>query len=114
MPTFPTPYTVQVHTYQASALDPHGNLVDLWDEDGTEVAVYGWAPPSPDTETLGGREAITRGLDLFVPPGVEVGPQDRITVDGVRYDVVGHTEDFTHGPFGWRPGNRINLTRADG
>lgn len=114
MPAFPTPYTVQLHAYQASAMDAHGNVTDLWDEVGTEVAVYGWAPPSPDTETLGGREAITRGLDLYVPPEVTASPQDRFTVDGARYDVVGHPEDFTHGPFGWQPGKRISLTRIDG
>jgi hypothetical protein len=112
--SYPTPHTVTVHAWEALAVDAHGNPMEMWAEPGDTVGVYGWAPPSPDTETLGGRDAVTRQLDLLVPPGFTIGPHDQITVDGVRYDVVGYLEDFTHGPFGWRPGGRVNLQRAEG
>jgi hypothetical protein len=114
MPAFPTPHTVRVHVYLSSAVDAHGNPTATWDANGIDYPVYGWSPPSADTETLGGREAVTRALDLLVPPGFPAGPRDRVSVDGVLYDVVGYPEDFDHGPFRWTPGLRVNLRRTEG
>jgi hypothetical protein len=114
MPGFPTPYRVRVYGYIGTVIDAHGNVTDEWDDIAHEVAVHGWAPPSSDREMVGGRTAITRGLDLYAPPETPIGPQDHVEVGGVRYEVVGYPEDYTHGPFAWQAGLRINLQTVEG
>lgn len=111
---YPTPYVVQRHAYRdGSSYDAHGNPVRGWDEP-TDVAVYGWAAPTSTEPKLAGQDRVAIVLELFAPPGTAAQPADRFTVDGELYDVVGEVEDYTHGPFGWRPGVVINLARWEG
>jgi hypothetical protein len=112
--SLPTPYVVQRLAYVAGAVDAHGNDIDSW-ADPVDVAVHGWVPPAADEEPAeAGRSPVLRDLDAYAPAGTVVAPKDRMTVDGVLYDVVGHVEDFTHGPWQWAAGVRINLKRVEG
>ena len=114
MTTFPTPYTVTREPYQAGATDPLGNPVDSWGA-AVSVPVHGWAPPSADQLPFEqNRSQIERDLDLYVPPSTVSAPRDHWTIDGTVYEQQGHAEDFTHGPFGFNAGLRINLNRVEG
>lgn len=112
--SLPTPYTVQLESWTGGGFDSHGNPVDTW-APPVGVPVHGWATPGSDTETAAGyRTAVERDLDVYAPAGTVVGPRDRMTVDGLRYEVVGYVEDYTHGPWQWPAGVRINLRRVEG
>lgn len=111
---FPTPWSVDVATHETGPDDAHGDPSHSW---GSFVPqnVYGWAAPSGDTEPFeAGRNAVVRDLDLYVPPAFSCSPRDRVRVDSVEYEVVGHPQDFTHGPFGFIPGAVVNLKRVEG
>lgn len=110
----PTPYTVGHEAHLAGEADAHGNPVDGY-APAVDLLVHGWAPPSGSTEPFeAGRNAVIRDLDVYAPAGTVVGPQDRITVQGIVYEVVGYVEDFTTGPWQWAAGVRINCKRAEG
>lgn len=110
----PTPFTVKRSAFTAGATDSYGNPVESW-VTATDVAVHGWAPPSADVEPFEqGRNAVVRDLDLYAPAGTVGGPRDRWTVAGTVFEQVGHVEDFSHGPFGFSGGVRINLKRVEG
>lgn len=114
MSWLPTPYTIQHIPHTGSGTDAHGNPVDTY---GTpvDVAVHGWAPPTADQEPFeAGRSAVVRDLDVYLPDGSMFRPKDRASVAGVLYEVVGHPEDYTTGPFRWAAGWRLNLKRVEG
>lgn len=112
--TYPTPHAVTRAPFAPGATDAHGNAIDAW-ATAVAVAVHGWAPASADKEPFeAGRNPVVRDLDLYAPTGTVSAPRDRWTVDGTLYESVGHEEDFTHGPFGWVAGVRINLLRVEG
>lgn len=110
----PTPYTVTREVYTPGAADAHNNVTDAWAA-AIPVLVHGWAPASADKEPFeSGRSPVVRDLDLYAPSGTVSAPRDRWTVDGTPYESVGHEDDYTHGPFGWAAGVRINLLRVEG
>lgn len=112
--SYPTPYTVTRASFTPGTTDAHGNATDTW-ATAASVAVHGWAPASADKEPFeSGRSPVVRDLDLYAPSGTVSAPRDRWTVDGTPYESVGHEEDYTHGPFGWAAGVRINLLRVEG
>jgi len=107
------PLSVGVKVYQAGAVDDLNEPVDAW---AAPIAtpVYGWAPAGTGEPFLAGREAVTWDLDLYVPPGFSVAAKDRVEVGGVEYKVEGVVEQFNSGPFGFAPGGRVRLKRAEG
>lgn len=111
--TFPTPYTVGWHHADPDATDAHGNPTTAYtpplDEDGTEVAVIGWAPVAM---TESGTTRVEADLDLFVPPETQSGPNDVVDLPDGPYEVVGWVEDYTKGPFGFTPGMVVKLRRV--
>lgn len=112
--SLPTPYTVLHEVYVAGVKDAHGNPVAQW-APPVLLSVHGWAPPTGDREPVeGNRNAVIRDLDVYAPAGTVVAPKDRITINGDRFEVVGHPEDYSHGPWRWQAGVRINLLRVEG
>jgi hypothetical protein len=111
----PTPYVIQRLRFVPGPLDRYRNATGTWD-DPVDVTVHGWAPASADQVNGDkGRSAVVRDVDLFAPAGTVFAPRDRVVLNGVTYEVVGHPEDFTTGPFRWRgAGLRINLKRVEG
>lgn len=108
-----TPWTVDVLP-PLEGRDEYGNDLTGHDVDNPDTQkVYGWAPAGTD-ETATWRRTVTADLQLFAPPGFRCTSQDAVVVDGVTYTVEGVPEDYTHGPFGWEPGIRVNLTRVEG
>lgn len=113
---FPTPWVVQILPFVAGPPDPHGNPAEGW-ADPITVQVYGWGPSTAGTEPgESGRNAVVTEIEVYAPGSVQVSARDRMRLQGdpSTYEVVGLAEDFTHGPFGWAPGIRINLKRVDG
>ena len=109
---FPERFTVKHSARSSGSVDSHGNPVESWSSP-VDVKVYGWGPPSPDVETRPELSGVKIVLDVFCKTAF-CGPGDRVTVGGILYDVVGHPEDFNHGPFGFTPGYRVSLKRAEG
>lgn len=109
----PTPYTVQRLPWSAGPEDDRGNTTDTW---GTpvNVLVHGWSPPAEDLENTSRADTVIHDLDLYAPAGTTANPQDRFVVDGMTYDVVGYVQDYTHGPWEWAAGVRINLKHMEG
>lgn len=119
--SFPTPFTVGVHTRGADGTDAHGNSVSVYTpplpEAGTAVSVYGWFVPSTTEPPLAGHDRVIVDVQLMVPPGFPAGPRDVVDLPegpAGQFEVVGYPEDYTHGPFGWAPGAVINLRKVDG
>lgn len=115
MAIYPTPFTVTRHVFTPSTTGGYDG-VGTWKTTGVSVKVHGWGPPtsagtSPFEQQ---RSPVIRDLDLYAPPGTPGKPEDRWVVDGDTYKQVGHVEDFTHGPFGFQAGVRINLLRVEG
>ena len=110
---FPERFTVSHRALLPAVEDSQGNMVPGGFAGPVSVRVYGWGPPSPDGETRPELSGLRRDLDVFCKTAF-CGPGDQVVVDGTPYDVVGHPEDFNHGPFGFTPGYRVSLKRAEG
>lgn len=113
MTKFPTPYTVLTEAYSGSTYDAHGNYTDSWLAP-VEQPVIGWYTPVSTEPKIAGRDQVIVDLALMTPPGFVIGPLDRVTVAGVRFEVIGYPEDYTHGPFNFNPGLVVNLKRVEG
>lgn len=116
--SFPTPYTVDVLHLQPAGQDDYGNDTETFGPAHTQ-RVYGWAPGGAGSarstrEADDARATVVTDLQLFAPAEFVCGAQDRVVIGGVTYFVEGNVEDFNHGPFGFRPGVRVNLQRVTG
>ena len=71
--------------------------------------------PRPSQEPIqDARNAVTSGFTLYMPPGVVVGPANRVTVRGATYDVLGEPA-LWRSPFtGWEPGIVVQVGRTEG
>lgn len=108
--TFPAPHTVTHWRWSKDGTDPHGNPVPVYAPE--EAKVHGWAAPAPEERT---NERVVIDMRLFAPAGTVVDSRDRFTLgDGHTYEVQGPVQDYSFGPFGWRPGVVVNLLRVEG
>ena len=104
-------HTVQHEVWSAGPADGHGNVSDMWAEP-TDRPVYGWSQRSSSEPKQVGANRLVVDLEMFSPWGAAT--KDRVTILGRRFEVVGESEDWNHGPFGWHPGFVVNLVRIDG
>ncbi|AZS06576.1 head-to-tail stopper [Mycobacterium phage JacoRen57] len=113
----PLLFKVKIHSFNPDAVNDLGNKKEAWDEP-VEEDVYGWGPPQLQEgpkEVLVGTSRYVVALELMVPPGVYAKDGDKVELDdGSMWRVVGPTEDYSHNPFGWNPGNVINLINVKG
>lgn len=113
--TFPTPHTVLWHTADMSGEDAHGNPTTTYtpdlDEDGEATPVIFIAPGGSSEPN---EVRVEHDLEIGLPPdSSKGGPQDVVDVPNVgRFQVVGWPDDYTLGPFGFRPGKIVKLTRV--
>lgn len=107
---FPEPFVVQhrvrtrVHDGM-SWVDGHADPVDL--------KVFGWAPPAPDDITRPEQTGEVHVLDVYMREPV-TAHRDLLIIQGVEYVVQGSPDDYRYGPFGFRPGVRVRVSRAVG
>lgn len=103
-------WPVDVLPYAGLVEDEYGNTVDAWATEPVQRRVYGWAPAGAN-EVNASRHTVTADLEVFAPSGFTVDTRDRMRILGQTYEVTSPVEDFDHGPFGYRPGVRVNLRR---
>jgi len=109
---FPLAQTIGHAVYTPGATDAHGNPVDAWAA-AVDVQVYGYGPPARSQEAEPGGTQVITGLQVLAPV-FAVDPRDRFVISGVTYEVVGEVGNWNNGPFGFAPGQQINLKRAEG
>lgn len=115
-PFLPLLFKVNHRSFDPSAENDLGNPVEAWDPP-VEWDVYGWGAPQLQApkEVLVGTTRWVVALELMVPPGTTAKDGDLIQLDDESWwRVVGPTEDYSHNPFGWNPGNVINLVAVKG
>lgn len=110
---FPTPYTVDTEAFMPGAKDEFNNPVDAW-ENPVQQPVIGWEPPQSDEPKLAGHDRVVVELELYAPPDFIAGPNDRVTINGRTYLVIGYPEGTDGNPFEWAPGKTVNLRRVEG
>ena len=113
--TFPLAQTVQHLVYDGTQRDSRGNVIDSW-ADPVDVQVYGWHISNTHEPQIAGHDRVLVDAQVLTPPGFVPSPKDKFLLPGRdgEYQVIGETEDFNHGPFGWQPGNRVNLRKVTG
>lgn len=68
-----------------------------WVATSTSAPCY--LEPASESEDLAGRQVQTVSVWAVFLPGVALGPNDTVTVDGIEYEVVGEPERW-HTPVG--------------
>lgn len=99
------------HRYLGFERDENNEPIESW-ADPVEHLVIAWAVPGSDLEDNKHRTAVVRDLDVYSLDNF-TGPKDQLTIDGKRFSVVGDAEDYTHGPFAFAGGWRINCKRGE-
>lgn len=111
---FPFGESVILHRFKENSRNAHGQLTKVFHPDETvpRVAV---APSRSDEPSDGLAERTVSMVSLYVEPGLNVKPQDEITVRGQRFGVDGAVAGDWVSPFtGWTPGAEIRLKRVTG
>lgn len=110
---FPQRFEAQISLYKPQPTS-RGGRKDAWGNP-EKVSIFGWAPSSMRQGIDGIRRPVAWDVDVYAPVSVEGNPRAKWDLgDGRVYEQVGYAEDFTHGPFGFTPGVRINLKRIEG
>lgn len=52
--------------------------------------------------------------DLYAPFTFTPTPSSVIGLPVGRFEVIGHVQDYNHGPFDWAPGCVTNLRKVEG
>lgn len=83
---------------------------------GSEVDVpgVGVEPRPSDEPTQDARNAVVSGFTLYLPPGTEIGPQNRVQVRGGTYSVLGEPAVWRSPFTGWEPGVVVQCERTEG
>lgn len=99
--------------------DDYGNQVRDWSNAASTpyqgCAVAGGARGNGSTEDLtGDRDVIVSDLIVFMPPGADVLPTDRLEVRGRAYEVVGEPFDWVSPFSGTAFGTPVYCNRVEG
>ena len=112
--TYPLAQTVQHRAYTGTVKDSRGNVVDTW-ADPVDVDVYGWYVPATHEPQIPGHDDRVRvDAAVLAPESFRPGSMDKVVLPIGEFAVEGEVQDYNHGPFGWRPGNVVNLRRVTG
>lgn len=103
--------TIGVRRYLGGVEDAHGNVTDTWAPE-EPTGVFAIAPAGSD-EPGTGRDAVTDDLDVYAPL-VDIGPRDKLTINGAPYEVDGYPANYNQGPYTSRPGVVIRARRVQG
>lgn len=110
MTGFGLPFGITV-TVQRQAEDRFGNFTTTGEHQVGPCAFE----PTPSQELTEQRETVTRNARLFVPPGADIQPTDRVLLpDGSRWSVSGDVLQFANPFTGWTPGGTVQLERVTG
>jgi hypothetical protein len=109
---FPYGETVTVVT---PATDPDDYSLDPGNpESEVDIPGCGVEPRPSDEPTQDARNAVTSGFTLYLPPGTEITPQQRVQVRGGTYAVLGEPAVWRSPFTGWEPGVVVQVERTTG
>ena len=109
--TFPARYEVLVEGFEPT-VNALGEQVDGFAYPVTVMA-FAFAPAGEDKEIRVTNSGLDYDNDLYVPSW-GFPAKSRVTFAGEVYRQVGRAEDYTLGPFGFKPGFRVNLKAVKG
>jgi len=117
--TFPTPFTVGVHTWSAGADSAYNEPADVYTpaktSAGTEYKVCGWSAPTSTEPKLAGHDRVVVDVELLAPTSVPIHAHDLVDLPDGQYEVIGEPEDYNHGPFNFVPDVLVaNLRKVSG
>lgn len=94
--------------------NPHGYVpVGGWED--YPIPIHGRAPGASQESVSAGRDQSLVAWTLYCPAGVQVQASDRVVVDGVEFEAVGDSLDWSHGPWGHpTAGVVVELKRQEG
>lgn len=109
---FPERFECLHEPYQAGAEDSQGNPVDAWAEPVPRrfVTVF---PVDQDELIRAEQSGLKWHLDMLTLTAWAHN-NDKITVAGETYSVIGEPDDFTHHPWGFPGGYRVRLRMVRG
>lgn len=100
------------HATYTPGKDSQNSPVDKWGP-FEDVSVYGWSPADTVSSPEQGRDAVTTRLTLMLPPDAPpCGHRDRWRLLGVTYEQDGDYQDWSNGPFGFKPGGTCHLVKV--
>jgi hypothetical protein len=106
--------TVQVLT-AGTVVDRYGNETTDWSAPTVvDVAGVGVEPRPSSEPAQDARNAVTDGFTLYLPPGSVVTPQNRVSVRGGTYSVLGEPAVWRSPFTGWEPGVVVQVQRTEG
>lgn len=108
---------VGVHTYSGGSHDGYGVPTPSWDppldEAGEERDVIGWGPrSSTEVEGVEPNRLVETDIDLLVPLGFQIAPEDVVDLPEGQFQVQGQPMDYGYGPYGYNPGMVVRLKRV--
>lgn len=74
----------------------------------------GMAPRSSSDVTDAGRQGVIVGFTLYAPHDADIGPHDRVEVDGDMFEVEGDIGRWASPFTGWAPGLEVALRKVEG
>ena len=106
----PTPHTIIQRTPAPSGeTDAYGNPIPVWTT--TPRPAYGYWTPSPSDEPGGVVDGAVVADVSVICPTFPASAQDEFDVPGYSKPLrmEGLPQSYDNGPWGWRPGMRLNL-----
>lgn len=80
-----------------------------------EITIDGVAiEPLTSIENHDNRDAVTSGFRLYLPPGADILPADRVVVRGDAYPVIGAVADWVNPFTGVPAGGVLTVERTAG
>src|SRR5690606_24802940 len=79
---------------RTTGVDRDGNPVYEWPGPGVDAAGCGVAPRTSEELAEVNRNRVITGLTVYLAPGTQNAPHDRLVVRGATYEVVGEPGDW--------------------
>ncbi len=102
---------MEITIYRPGGTDIYGNPIDGVEVSTADVIV---APRADSEATSPGRSAVIVGYTIYLPPGSDLRPTDRVIIDDVAYEVDGQVGHWVNPFTGIDRGYQAALRRVDG
>ena len=100
-----------------TATDPYSGESEAEDwstPSSVTVSGVGVEPRPSDEPVQDARNAVTSGYTLYLPAGTQIGSQNRVTVRGGTFSVLGEPAVWRNPFTGWEPGVVVQVERTEG
>ena len=106
MAGLPTPYTLQVRTYDPDTVDAYNNPIDAWG-DPVDWPVHAYASGANDEPEQPGRDLSMVLWTVYAPAENLPGARDLVVLNGTEYKIEGEPRDYSHDPWQHRIGGAV-------